>query len=111
VLAGERERLGADPPGQGRHAGLDPVTHCAGRRPRLHLRYLRAGDHHYIIGEKLRSRSAQADAALSPAGPLPGCRREPAVKEVRIAEDERFVICYNPEAAERDTAVRARMLA
>ena len=28
-------------------------------------RYLRAGDHHYIIGEKLRSGSAQADAALS----------------------------------------------
>jgi len=33
------------------------------------------------------------------------------VKEVRIAEDERFVICYNPEAAERDAAVRAQMLA
>ena len=33
------------------------------------------------------------------------------VKEVRIAEDERFVICFNPEAAERDAAVRARMTA
>jgi len=33
------------------------------------------------------------------------------VKEVRIAGAERFVICYNPEAAERDTAVRLRMLA
>jgi hypothetical protein len=33
------------------------------------------------------------------------------VKEVRIAEDERFVICLNPEAAERDAAIRARMIA
>ena len=30
---------------------------------------------------------------------------------MRIAEDERFVICFNPEAAERDAAVRARMIA
>ena len=29
---------------------------------------------------------------------------------MRIAEDERFVICFNPEAAERDAAVRARMI-
>jgi hypothetical protein len=32
------------------------------------------------------------------------------VKEVRIAEDERFVICHNPEGAERDAAIRARMI-
>ena len=29
---------------------------------------------------------------------------------MRIAEDDRFVICFNPEAAERDAAVRARMI-
>ena len=74
-------------------------------------RYLRAGDHHYIIGEKLRSGSAQADAALSRQGRYQDVAANLRVKEVRIAEDERFVICYNPEAAERDTAVRARMLA
>jgi transposase len=28
-------------------------------------RYLQSGDHHYIIGEKLRSGSAEAGAALS----------------------------------------------
>jgi transposase len=33
------------------------------------------------------------------------------VKEVRIAEDERFVICHSPEGAERDAAIRARMIA
>jgi transposase len=33
------------------------------------------------------------------------------VKEVRIRDDERFVICFNPEAAMRDAHVRQRMVA
>jgi len=33
------------------------------------------------------------------------------VKEVRISGSERFVICFNPEGAERDAKVRERMLA
>ena len=74
-------------------------------------RYLRAGDHHYIIGEKLRSGSAEAGAALSRQGRYQDVAGNLRVKEVRIADAERFVICYNPEAAERDTAVRVRMLA
>ena len=74
-------------------------------------RYLRAGDHHYIIGEKLRSGSAEAGAALSRQGRYQDVAGNLRVKEVRIADAERFVICYNPEAAERDTAVRLRMLA
>jgi Transposase DDE domain len=73
-------------------------------------RYLRSGDHHYIIGEKLRSGSAEAQAALSRQGRYQDVTANLRVKEVRIAEDERFVICFNAEAAERDTAVRARML-
>jgi alpha-ketoglutarate-dependent taurine dioxygenase len=73
-------------------------------------RYLRSGDHHYIIGEKLRSGSAEADAALSRQGRYQDVTQNLRVKEVRIAEDERFVICFNPEAAQRDAAVRERML-
>ncbi|HEY5989705.1 MAG TPA: IS1634 family transposase [Streptosporangiaceae bacterium] len=73
-------------------------------------RYLRKGDHHYIIGEKLRSGSAEAKAALSRQGRYTDVAANLRVKEVRISEDERFVICYNPEGAERDAAVRARML-
>jgi len=73
-------------------------------------RYLRKGDHHYIIGEKLRSGSAEATAALSRQGRYQEVAANLRVKEVRIAEDERFVICFNPEAAQRDTAVRARLL-
>jgi Transposase DDE domain len=73
-------------------------------------RYLRKGGGHYIIGEKLRSGSAQASAALSRQGRYKDVAGNLKVKEVRIAEDERFIICFNPEAAERDAAVRARMI-
>jgi len=74
-------------------------------------RYLRQGDHHYIIGERLRSGSALSRAALSRAGRYQKVRENLKVKEVRIAEGERFVICFNPEAAERDAAVRVRLVA
>jgi IS4 transposase len=74
-------------------------------------RYLRKGDQHYIIGEKLRSGSAEAAAALSRQGRYQEVAANLRVKEVRIAGDERFVICHNPEAAERDAKVRERMLA
>jgi hypothetical protein len=74
-------------------------------------RYLRRGDHHYIIGEKLRSGSAEAAAALSRQGRYQEVTGNLRVKEVKIAEDERFVICHNPDGAERDAAIRARLLA
>src|SRR5438067_4667059 len=74
-------------------------------------RYLRAGDHHYILGEKLRSGSAEAQAALSRQGRYQEAAANLRVKEVRISDSERFVICHNPESAERDAGVRARMLA
>ena len=74
-------------------------------------RYLRKGGSHYIIGEKLRSGSAEAGAALSRQGRYQDVAENLRVKEVRIAEDERFVICHNPEGAERDAAIRARMIA
>jgi Transposase DDE domain len=74
-------------------------------------RYLRKGGSHYIIGEKLRSGSAEAQAALSRQGRYKDVAGNLKVKEVRIAEDERFVICHNPEGAERDAAIRARMIA
>jgi transposase len=59
-------------------------------------RELRRGGGHYIIGEKLRSGSAEATAALSRQGRYSHVRDNLQVKEVRIAEDERFVICYTP---------------
>jgi hypothetical protein len=74
-------------------------------------RYLRSGDHHYILGEKLRSGSAEASAALSRQGRYTDVAENLRVKEVRISDAERFVICFNPDAAERDAKVRERMLA
>ena len=74
-------------------------------------RYLRKGGGCYIIGEKLRSGSAEAEAALSRQGRYKDVAGNLKVKEVKIADDERFVICFNPEAAERDAAVRTRMIA
>ena len=65
-------------------------------------RELRRGGGHYIIGEKLRSGSAEATAALSRQGRYSHVRDNLQVKEVRIAEDERFVICHNPEQGDRD---------
>jgi transposase len=72
-------------------------------------RYLRKGGGSYIIGEKIRS-GTDAAAALSRQGRYKDVAGNLKVKEVRIAEDERFVICFNPEAAGRDAAVRARMI-
>jgi transposase len=80
----------------------------ASQKNRLHLR---TGDHHYIIGEKLRSGSAEATEALARQGRYQDVRDNLRVKEVRIREDERFVICFNPEAAERDAKIRERLIA
>ncbi|WP_449061382.1 IS1634 family transposase [Planomonospora algeriensis] len=74
-------------------------------------RYLRRGDHHYIIGERLRSGSPEAAAALSRQGRYADVTGNLKVKEVRISEHDRFVICFNPDGATRDAAVRARMVA
>jgi DDE family transposase len=74
-------------------------------------RFLRRGDHHYIIGERLRSGSAEATAALSRQGRYQQVADNLRVKEVKISEHERFVICSNPEQADRDAAVRQRLLA
>jgi len=74
-------------------------------------RYLRQGDHHYIIGEKLRSNSPEITAALSRQGRYTTVAANMRVKEVKISDTERFVICHNPEAADRDAHVRAELVA
>jgi IS4 transposase len=76
---------------------------------RENRRELRRGGGHYIIGEKLRSGSAEATAALSRPGRYQHVRDNLQVKQVRIADDERFVVCYNPEQADRDRALREVM--
>jgi len=96
-----------------RHWSLSRVVWVADRgfTSAENRRYLRKGGNHYIIGERLRSGSAEAAAALSRQGRYQEVAENLRVKEVRIAEDERFVICHSPEGAERDAAIRARLIA
>jgi hypothetical protein len=74
-------------------------------------RYLRQGDHAYIIGEKLRSDSPEIKAALSRQGRYTDISENMRVKDVRVSQTERFVICHNPDAAERDAHMRDQLVA
>ncbi|WP_200214324.1 IS1634 family transposase [Micromonospora coerulea] len=74
-------------------------------------RFLQLGAGGYILGEKLRAGTAEAEAALARQGRYATVADNLQVKEVNIGADDRFVICFNPEAAERDTAVRERLIA
>jgi hypothetical protein len=74
-------------------------------------RYLQRGAGHYIIGEKLRSGSAQVKAALSRQGRYQQVAGNLQVKEVRLDDaGDRFVICHNPDATVRDAAIRDEMV-
>ena len=73
-------------------------------------RFLQQGAGGYIIGEKLRSESPHVKTALSRQGRYQQAAGNLQVKEVRIADaGDRFIICYNPDAAERDAAIRAEL--
>jgi transposase len=77
-------------------------------------RYLQRAGGHYIIGEKLRSESKEAHAALARQGRYRTVAGNLEVKEVRVDDGtmrDRFVICRNPDQAERDKAVRDRLIA
>ena len=75
-------------------------------------RYLQRGGGHYIIGEKLRTGSADVQAALSRQGRYATVRDNMKVKEVRIEDaGDRFVICFNPDQATRDQQVRDDLIA
>jgi IS4 transposase len=74
-------------------------------------RYLRQGDHAYIIGEKLRSDSPEIKTALSRQGRYTAIAENMRVKEVKVSDTERFVICHNPDAATRDAHMRAQLVA
>jgi len=77
-------------------------------------RYLQRAGGHYILGEKLRSGSKEARAALARQGRYHEVASNLRVKEVVIDEGmmrDRFVVCHNPLEAERDKAVREQILA
>jgi hypothetical protein len=74
-------------------------------------RALMAGAGGYIIGEKLRSGSPEVKAALSRQGRYADVADNMQVKEVKLADfPDRFVLCFNPEQAIRDAAIRDQMI-
>jgi hypothetical protein len=77
-------------------------------------RYMQRAGGHYIVGEKLRSDSKEAGAALARQGRYHVVEGNLRVKQVRLDDGtarDRFVICHNPERAQRDRIVRERILA
>jgi Transposase DDE domain len=81
--------------------------------------YLTRGGGHYIHAEKLRHTNTEAAAALARPGRFRDVADNLRVKEAWVAPGgvtnegaraERFVVCHNPEAAERDEAVRERLI-
>ena len=62
-------------------------------------RALAAGAGGYILGEKLRSGIRRSYRALSRPGRYATVADNLRVKEVRISETERFIVCHNPDTA------------
>ncbi len=63
------------------------------------------------VDRGLITRAAETLAGVLQARPAQEVSAGLRVKEVRIGEHERFVVCHNPQAAERDAAVRAHLIA
>ena len=72
------------------------------------LDYLRRAGGHFIAGERMRSGAPLVEQALSRQGRYAQVRDNLRVKEVRLdaAPDRRWVICHNPDEAERQRALR-----
>lgn len=78
-------------------------------------RTLQTGGGHYIQAEKLRQ-GEQAAAALARAGRYRTVAGNLRLKEIKPRPEQgvltdRFIVCHNPEQAERDAAVREALLA
>ncbi|MBA3574530.1 MAG: IS1634 family transposase [Pseudonocardiales bacterium] len=75
---------------------------------RDNLAYLQRAGGHYIAGERMRDGNAHAHEALSRQGRYQSVRDNLRVKEVKIASTPgiRWIICHNPDEAERDAAAR-----
>jgi hypothetical protein len=76
-------------------------------------RLLQTAGGHYILGERLRSGSAEARAALSRQGRYHSVAGNLRVKQVTLSDGvmrDRFVICRNPDQADRDRAVREQLI-
>lgn len=74
---------------------------------------LQGGGDGYIACEKLRAAPADTRAALARQGRYKPVADNLSVKEVRVgdgARSQRFCVCFNPLAAERDATVRGNII-
>ena len=72
------------------------------------LAYLRRAGGHFIAGMRMRDGNPLVEQVLSRQGRYQQVKDNLRVKEVRLDDesDTRFVICDNPEQAERDRTAR-----
>ena len=71
------------------------------------LAYLRRAGGHYIAGMRMRDGNPLVEQVLARQGRYQHVRDNLRVKEIRLeATDIRFVICHNPEQAQRDQSSR-----
>jgi len=71
------------------------------------LAYLRRAGGHYIAGMRMRDGNPLVDTVLARQGRYQQIRDNLRVKEVTIdGQDARFVICHNPDQAQRDAQQR-----
>jgi transposase len=76
------------------------------------LAYLRRAGGHYIAGMRMRDGNPLVEQVLSRQGRYQQVKENLRVKEVNIdGQDPRFVICHNPEQAERDRQQREDAIA
>jgi transposase len=78
------------------------------------LAYLTRAGGHWIAGERLRDGGADVAAVLARQGRYQQVRDNLRVKELRLGEGDttrRFVLCHNPEQAERDRTQREQAVA
>jgi transposase len=78
------------------------------------LAYLTRAGGHWIAGERLRDNTADVAQVLARQGRYQTVRDNLRVKEVRVGQSDaarRFVLCHNPERAERDRVQREQAVA
>jgi transposase len=79
-----------------------------GMSAEANLDYLTRAGGHYIAGERMRTGAPVVEQALSRQGRYATVRDNLRVKEVRLdtTPGRRWIICHNPDEAEREKATR-----
>jgi hypothetical protein len=95
---------------KGRFGIRNVVVVCdRGMVSKENLKAIREKGYHYIVGVKMRGAVEVRDEVLGRAGRYQEVNENLEVKEVWV-EDRRYVVCFNPEEAEKDRHDREALL-